>query len=343
MVRWSGTDTPDNSTEAPLFAMNTPRLSQMVQIAAAVMAWATMPAMQAASAPDSVVTAVFSRSFNNYERAMRADGSPEPQTYVIAKGGYTPGVGPDESIDHVKFAGIVRVLGGYLAKQGYFPAKDPKTADVMLVVHWGKTIPGNNGLYQGLTIDGLQAFSQVMLQAKAAAVPPPSYLSMAGGVTRVQGVAELLRNQNSDEGSLVYMRFVEDMRGAANQYNANLLGYTGELQRRNNISLWAGGGTAYSDLIDDLEQDRYYLTLTAFDFQEALRHDRKKGLWRTIVSIAARDNRFDEKLAVMAAQAARYFGRDSGHLVRQFEYTPHVELGDLKALGVVDTSPAPRK
>src|SRR5215216_3644433 len=118
----------------------------------------------AAKDSESVVTAVFSRSFNKYERPVRPDGSDQPLTYVVAKGGAEPGMYGDDSMDDVKFAGIVRILGKYLAKQAYYPAKDGKKADLMLVVHWGKTIPGNDGTSRMMLINGLSMFSTMQQQ-----------------------------------------------------------------------------------------------------------------------------------------------------------------------------------
>src|SRR6187551_3155979 len=104
------------------------------KMAAALFCFGVANFAMAVDNTESVVTAVFSRSFNSYQRPARPDGSAQPLTYVIAKGGAQPGMNADDSMDDVKFAGVVRVLGKYLAKQAYFPAKDAKKADLMLVV-----------------------------------------------------------------------------------------------------------------------------------------------------------------------------------------------------------------
>jgi hypothetical protein len=298
---------------------------------------------------DSVVTAVFSRSFNDYARPMKADGSPEIQTYVIAKGGYAPGTDKDASIDDVKFEGIVRILGKYLAKQNYYPAKDAKKADLMLLVHWGETVPFNDGVRQNLVTDGLRNFANLQqlgsgIGGAPAGAPATGGVAppMAGGPGAADAAVKEAAQEEMVQG-LYEIRFAQDMRIDADTHNANLLGYTAELKHRDNPSLYAGAGTAYDDLISDLESERYYIAVTAYDFQDMLQHRHKKGLWRTVASIDARDNRFDERLAAMVDKASHYFGQDSGRLVREFEYTPHVNFGDLKVLGVVDEKAAPKK
>lgn len=85
-------------------------------MAAALFCFGITSFATAAKDNDSVVTAVFSRSFNQWERPTRADGRDQPMTYVVAKGGPTAGTSGDESMDDVKFAGVVRILGKYLAK-----------------------------------------------------------------------------------------------------------------------------------------------------------------------------------------------------------------------------------
>lgn len=307
---------------------------------------------------DSVVTAVFSRSFNNYERPTRPDGSNQPLTYVVSKGGVAPGTNADDSMNDVKFAGVVRVLGKYLAKQAYYPAKDGKKADLMLVVHWGKTVPASDDLHHYLLDHGLQGFElsqKLKFDAKGSSVLGRSKVFSSGSSAGIPATAAMASTTSANDAAVTEaaqeelvqgmfeIRFAQDARDEANRHNANLLGYTSELRFRDNPSLYAGAGTAYYDLVDDLESERYYVSVTAYDFQEALQHKNNKGLWRTIASIDARGNRFDERLMAMVERASRYFGRDSGRLIRQFEYTPHIDLGELKTLGVVDNQPSPTK
>jgi hypothetical protein len=244
----------------------------------------------------------------------------------------------DDSMDDVKFAGIVRVLGKYLAKQSYYPAKDAKKADLMLVVHWGKTMPSSDGFNRSLIDQGLQGFA-LSQQLKMGSLGQSAIFS--GGDSGVPGVTEAATSEMVQ--GMMEIRFAQDARIEADRRNANLLGYTAELNYRDNPSLYAGAGTAYNDLIEDIESERYYVAVTAYDFQEALQHKNKKGLWRTVASIDAHGNRFDERLAQMLERASRHFGRDTGRLIRQFEYTPRINFGELKTLGVIDKEPSKAK
>jgi hypothetical protein len=331
--------TPESATPLELTMIITMKTYLVRKIAAASLCLGIASFAVASPQEDSVVTAVFSRSFNSYERPTRADGSDQPLTYVIANGGYAAGTDADRSIEDVKFAGIVRVLGKFLAKQAYYPAKDAKKADLMLVVHWGKTKPFSSGPYQIMQDQGLLGFAtlQQQLHMGIGASPGIDYGREAQAQVK-DPVRDALIESATEEmvQGLTQIRFAQDARIDANRHNANLLGYTAELKYRNNPTLFAGAGTAYDDLFRDLEAERY-------DFQEALQHRTNKGLWRTVASIDARGNRFDERLLAMIDKASRYFGRDSGRLIRQFQYTPHIDLGELKTLGVIDQTPSPKR
>jgi len=100
------------------------------------------------------ITAVSSRVYNGYVRKVLPDGSVHPETYGFAIGGElnrssagTEGVGSlptaDRSIEGTAFAEISGVIRGPLAGQKYVPTGDPKTADLLIVVYWGRTIGTN--------------------------------------------------------------------------------------------------------------------------------------------------------------------------------------------------------
>jgi hypothetical protein len=186
---------------------------------------------------------------------------------------------------------------------------------------------------------GLQGFETLQRMGQGIGRSPGFQPQSAGGGDKAVSAAMTEAATSEMIQGLMMIKFAQDARIDADRYNANLLGYTGELNSRDNPSLFAGAGTAYHDLIADIEAERYYVSVTAYDFQDALKHKNNKGLWRTVASIDARGNRFDERLMAMIDKASRYFGRDSGRLIRQFEYTPHINLGELKSLGVVESKP----
>ena len=88
------------------------------------------------------------------------------------------------------------------------------------------------------------------------------------------------------------------------------------------------------DLIDDVEQSRYFVVLMAYDFQMMWKDKQPKLLWVTRLSIDQRRNDFGRELPTMLKVASQYFGRDSHGLIRDVVPEGRVELGEPKPLGV---------
>ena len=97
----------------------------------------------------------------------------------------------------------------------------------------------------------------------------------------------------------------------------------------------AGVGTRYNDLVSDVEEDRYFVILAAYDFRRAWKQKQLKLLWVTRVSIRAHGNRFDQDVEAMVRSASHYFGQTSPGLLRQRVPEGKVEVGEPKVIGVV--------
>jgi len=305
---------------------------------------ALLAAFPASAAEDSIITAVFSKVGNGYHRERMPDGSFKREYYALTKGTYQPGVGVDRSIDAVRYPQIAKIVAQFLATKNYYLAPDAGSATLLLSITWGKTVPFNDAVFR----DKMDTFygSLNSLAAAQRDVPP------GGGRTAdgIQSPAASVRDAASDEAEqqLLQMTMFESSRRQADEYNARLLGYIDEINARENPSQFAGAGDAYHELFSDIENERYYLILTAYDFRAAKQDSKLKPLWCTRVSVQAQGNRFNETVAAMLRRASRYFGQDSGRLVRQYEPEAHVIMGDLKFVGFVpdseiDSTPPARK
>ena len=132
---------------------------------------------------------------------------------------------------------------------------------------------------------------------------------------------------------MLMMMMENRVRDRINEGNARVLGYLDDINESNDIRRWAGGGDRYNDLIADVEESRYYIVISAYDFPELLKYEKKKLLWQTRVSVRAPGNGFDDSFAAMLRGASKFFGQDTGRLVRGEEIKGTVEFGDLKYLG----------
>jgi hypothetical protein len=89
------------------------------------------------------------------------------------------------------------------------------------------------------------------------------------------------------------------------------------------------------DLYNEIEENRYFVVLMAYDFQLIWKQKKHKLLWQTRFSISERRNAFDRALPLMAQYASKYFGQDSHGLLRERVPEGRVEIGAVKSLGTV--------
>lgn len=80
--------------------------------------------------------------------------------------------------------------------------------------------------------------------------------------------------------------------------------------------------------VAEIEENRYFVVLMAYDFQLLWKQKKRKLLWETRFSINERHNQFDKALPLMAQYAARFFGQPSDGLVKARLQEGRVEIGD---------------
>jgi hypothetical protein len=288
---------------------------------------------------DAVVTAVFSSTSNGYERRKEPDGTFKREYYALANGQYARGTHDDPSIDQVKFPDVAQLVMQHLAKQNYAMAESAKSADLLLVISWGTTIPFDDN---GGVRSSLDRTLGAMNLANSAGRNAAANANTQSGMQNVQAeTAAIASAANSElEGQMVETQMFNSMRMKADERNARLLGYSAEINRRDNPSRFAGAGAEYDDLIQDIEEERYYIIISAYDFHAATQKGDRKLLWATRVSIRAQGNRFNERLKAMLANASGYFGQETNDLVRQY-HSGSVRMDDLKFIDDKPAAPAP--
>lgn len=271
----------------------------------------------AAAAEELIATAVSGRVSQGYKRVKLDDGSYKPEFYALANGGRIAGTGSDLTVDRIQYPEVAEIAMRLLARQNYHYAQHADQATLMIVLHWGVTIAFNRGNY-----------SQSVNQAAAA---------MAGSAP--QGMGSQERDQSAvpgdgiSEDAMLMLMMENRTRDQINLPNARLLGYIDDINESNDIRRWAGGGDRYNDLVADVEESRYYIIVSAYDFDPLVKQGKKRLQWQTRVSVRAPGNRFDDSFAAMLKGASKYFGQDSGRLIRGEESKGVVELGELQFLG----------
>lgn len=275
------------------------------------------------------VPVVFSQAASDYQRARNPDGSLRPEHYVFSFGGQIGKTTTDATIEPIRSSDFVDILRRHLAGLNYHIASDAKSAQLLLRVNWGKTVPFAGDLAAATATDGVA--SALSTLSSFGDVLDDGFVSQEEAFDTADAAADL-------ESAMIRLRAESRRRELANQFNAGLLGY------RREMSKWAGSpavlsaaGNVVDELRGEIEEERYYLIIFAFDFRSVAEDHKPKLRWVTRISIRAQGNRFDENLEGMVARGAHYFGRDSKGLVRTFR--GKVELGETEVVGVADADP----
>jgi hypothetical protein len=248
-------------------------------------------------------TAVYSRTDKAYVRTQNADGSFRPESYVLKNGGNFGGPRVDATMDLLSFEEVSRVITGPLASQSYVPSGDPAAPDLLIVVYWGTTVVPDD-IYPHSARQSGKAWDVV-----------------ENGTFLTLEYEEKLREAKS----LSYVEAIED--GRIDAKNTNILGYTDEVLRT------SPRDPNLSSLKDEIEHDRYFVVLLAYDYPFAQKYGMHKLLWETRFSIAETGNDFEKAFPAMASIAARYFGQDSHGLIHHNLADTHVEIGEPRSLG----------
>jgi hypothetical protein len=266
------------------------------------------------------VTAVASKVSTDYVRTKLANGSFKPETYAFGEGGRWSGGMNDSTFDKMTFMEVARVIAGPLASQNYLPVppREPAKAKLLIMVYWGLTdVPAPAS--SSTAYDNLSAIQNQIASAQGAARAAGG----GGGSTHYHPAnpnAGLRDDQLAEFSSAMTVMSIEDqMRSNIDFQNAKMLGYDASDLVGTEKAKYVRGtafGVDRNDLYEDLEENRYFVVLMAYDFQILWKDKKHKLLWETRFSIGERHNAFDKALPVMARYASQYFGQDSNGLLR---------------------------
>ena len=283
-------------------------------------------------ADDAGVVAVYAAVSPAYQRTALAGGVFKPETYAFGEGGDWGGPMKDLSIDELRFADIAHILAPTLAEQRYLPAdpKEPDQTKLLIMVYWGTT----SGTADTASSPEYQ-IAQSLERLNPAAMAPPMQASGAkvpsSGEQQQRAALDAARASALAQADLM-ISMANRARDRKNAENAMLVGYLPELQRTDGYQ-----GTALGfirrDLVDDVEESRYFVVLLAYDFQLLWKQKQRKLLWEARFSIPERRNDFHQALAAMAREASRYYGQDSHGLIRQRLHDVNVIVGNPKFEG----------
>jgi len=162
----------------------------------------------------------------------------------------------------------------------------------------------------------------------------------------------LMASGAADEAINVYYSGLQQLniengiRDRLNYKNAKMLGY--DTESSSLVATDYGAhvaetaiGVDQRDQVAEIEDNRYFVVLMAYDFQLLWKQKKHVLLWETRFSVSEKHNAFDKALPFMAQYASKYFGQATDGILRTRVLDGHVDIGDLKSLGVVDEPKKP--
>ena len=255
----------------------------------------------------SELTVVYSRAQKGYARALKPDGSFVPESYIFQNGGNFGGPRMDKTIDAVSFDRVSEVIGKALAGQGYVTSGEDAPS-LLIMVFWGTTIVPNDVMPPGTR-------------------PSDTIRDEAANIAG--GRLSFSTRKKSMEDAEMATSGEERIVGRIDARSANVLGYTDEIFRT------SARDPYMKTLQDEVESDRYYVVLLAYDYTAAHRFGVHRLLWETRFSIPETGFDFEKAFPSMAAIAGKYFGQDSNGLVHHRLGDGRVDVGETKSLGTV--------
>jgi hypothetical protein len=292
------------------------------------------------------VTAVASRVSADYVRARASGGSYVQEAYAFGEGGHFGGSLYDDTIDKLKFTNIAHVIAPFLTRQNYLPGRDPGKTKLLIMVYWGLTATPSP-LSGSIAADNLTLAQNAVseansinssINAKSPLTASVGFHSLSSGSS---GNTSGVRNDqlSAISSAMTTMNMLNDQRDLIDFRNATMLGYDASQLVGTEQGHYARG-TAFdvdrSDIVGEIEENRYFVVLMAYDFQLLWKQKQHKLLWETRFSISERRNQFDKALPVMVKYASQYFGQPTDGLVRTRVLDGRVDIGELRSLGEVE-------
>jgi hypothetical protein len=270
------------------------------------------------------ITAVSSKVSDDYARGRLPDGSFRPEFYSFGKGGKWEGEISDATIDKLQFTDVARVIAVPLTAQKYLPSRDVARTTLLIMLYWGTTaVPGPTS--DSVAVGEFRAAQDFLDRAMNPHNPEPH--SVQDAAMDQMSAATVVLNMENRQRDLTDFR------------NAAMLGYdsTGVIGTDYGMEVRRTPMKYRRDeLISEIEENRYFVVLMAYDFPLLWGKKQHKLLWETRFSVSEVHNQFDKALPLMARYASQYFGEPSNGLVRTRVPNGQVDIGTPTLIELLD-------
>jgi hypothetical protein len=250
------------------------------------------------------------------EQYLKESAKKPVQTYHFIKGKYYPGAKRDNSLRELTFEEVAKTTAKYLAEQKFVPESDFKKGDLLIMITWGTTqLDPDYTELMGIT-------------------------DLGGGMNTVPDVTSdgSSTGQSADAAPTVdyeALAFYGSSGGAFHAgRNLRMLGYGKGLYSKEMSEF------NKETLQQDLEEERYFIILNAFDLPYLRETKEYKEVWSCRISTRNRGTNFVAALDTMNAAAAPTFGRNLDQLkTDRFDTEANVQIGEIEVIGTEEDEP----
>ncbi len=246
---------------------------------------------------------VDSGSTKEYQERRYEGGELVPESYHIMKGNFFGGNLSDPGLDTTTFETLAEALKMELVNQKYYPAREFKDGDLLIVVHWGITEPPE---------DESEDFGEDSDPSDTELADDDDFASEE----------ELVTQENWDENTAVSQRPI----------NERILGFD-KASDDNSLSI-----VERQKLMAQYYTERYFFILMAYDWQEKQKTGESKLLWSTRFSLDSTGTNFLDSFPALLRGARDLYGVDlKGMANIETNYGEgEVKMGEVEVIGSGD-------
>ncbi|OUW17951.1 MAG: hypothetical protein CBD18_03550 [Opitutales bacterium TMED158] len=260
-----------------------------------------------ASAAKTARIFVDSEASVTYNEKKESDDGTKYETYVFIEGKYYPGSFKDPSLSIPSFEEVAQTLAENMKERNYYPSGTPTEGDLLVVVHYGVT-----SVQQDLG----ELFMLEESDPYADQADPEQFSEVFDdSFDDIQRLDDFARDN-----------------GAAhrNSMNNGRLGISRALDRRHLTD------AEEFDLRVEMEDERYFIILMAYDYNKMRERKEKELLWTTRFSLPAVGTNFVDAYPALARAARNYYGTSLEKYAKTSTHfgTGSVDIGTLETVGV---------
>ncbi|HEY4246086.1 MAG TPA: hypothetical protein VGM64_04465 [Lacunisphaera sp.] len=233
---------------------------------------------------------------------------------------------------------IARTIAGPLAAQNYLSTRSASETKLLIMVYWGTTDGSKNSTasaaYQNMVNSQTAAAGATQPPSGA---PPGAWgnsltaRALSSSVSNGGGIGAESQAAGIPDSVLDIFLMVERTQLHTDVRNALMLGFADEMIAYEPLQSTAARWRR-ADLYEEIETNRYFVVLQAYDFHLLQTQKKHKLVWEVRYSIPESGNGFSEQLAAMTQAAARYFGQPSQGLQRQQLPSTGIKFGEFKVI-----------